>query len=814
MSQSRAPKVRVPSYSSLAAMKSQAYPEKSNWLGLGGKGHSASGHWRSALCRLTKEPDVDRCLLNIYVDVSQEVLTRLISLTLPPLQESVLFQTVYIHLLRQSDIRPADNSLFFRKDCIVIYSTEQQRWMASNNAEPVYLQFSKSELCNLWISLLRSYAVPEIYGRWLNRPNAGGSELQGGSYRMWREVQLTVASGRNLGISKLYDPSQTPDEVGQDVELKDIDVYCEIVLNDAVCARTTTKKGLGLPEWHESFMFSDLPPFENMEIAILKEKKVSKPSLLGKVTVDLVTFRRGEVVEGWYPVQSTNFSSQLQLGEIRLKVRVTEELILPHSSYSTLQQVLNTRNLLQWLQDLENILHIKTLLQPFINLAISQESIIEQIQDAAVWEIERAISSHQTIFRGNNIFTKTMEKCLVWYGNAFLEASIGNVLRRLLAEKVAIEVDPVRSGKPSKEVVKNVDLLIFWCREFWDQIYGAKESCPKEFCALLSTVRNLVEENGRRAELLPQMQQQRPWQSVSAFIFLRFIVPGILHPHLFGLCSGLPDPAIHRSLKLVAKVIQSMANLNAKGDQKEISMAPLREFIKQNMSRMMDYLAVVSTTRTTLYSTQRPDDRENRHAMNNLMVHIGSLPTLERESVAKPPSLIDPSRELAIITSAIIRYSRDVNNKTRARKLDNAALESLCTACFEVEAEALQRVNELAIRLAQERRRASASAAWSQHSAMISKSPSLGSIPNSKSSLPPTAYMPSTLQSHESHPRLLSLPEPEPGPAGNTPGGKVDIGRIDIGEGGTTRWSESTSENPDEGAKRKKSFMRGIFSGL
>ena len=30
------------------------------------------------------------------------------------------------------------------------------------------------------------------------------------------------------------------------------------------------------------------------------------------------------------------------------------------------------------------------------------------------------------------------------------------------------------------------------------------------------------------------------WQSVSSFCFLRFIVPAILHPHLFGLCNGVP----------------------------------------------------------------------------------------------------------------------------------------------------------------------------------------------------------------------------------------------------------------------------------
>ena len=36
-------------------------------------------------------------------------------------QETILYQTVYIHLLNHSDIRTADGSLFFRKDCLGIY---------------------------------------------------------------------------------------------------------------------------------------------------------------------------------------------------------------------------------------------------------------------------------------------------------------------------------------------------------------------------------------------------------------------------------------------------------------------------------------------------------------------------------------------------------------------------------------------------------------------------------------------------------------------------------------------------------------------
>ena len=68
---------------------------------------------------------------------------------------------------------------------------------------------------------------------------------------------------------------------------------------------------------------------------------------------------------------------------------------------------------------------------------------------------------------------------MAWYGKEFLEASIGGVLRRLCVEKVAIEVDPLRSGKNSKDVERNVEQLIYWCKEFWNQIYSVRSHCPR-----------------------------------------------------------------------------------------------------------------------------------------------------------------------------------------------------------------------------------------------------------------------------------------------------------------------------------------------
>lgn len=66
-------------------------------------------------------------------------------------------------------------------------------------------------------------------------------------------------------------------------------------------------------------------------------------------------------------------------------------------------QVLDTRNCLQWMQDLEDTLHVKALSQNLTKLAISQETIIQQLQEATNWEVERAITcrSNRTLKPGS-----------------------------------------------------------------------------------------------------------------------------------------------------------------------------------------------------------------------------------------------------------------------------------------------------------------------------------------------------------------------------------------------------------------------------
>lgn len=129
---------------------------------------------------------------------------------------------------------------------------------------------------------------------------------------------------------------------------------------------------------------------------------------------------------------------------------------------------------------------------------------------------------------------------MTWYGRPFLESSIGSVIRRICIERVSIEVDPLKTPKPNRDVEKNVDTLVHWCQELWEAIYRSRSQCPPEMRRLFEHIRKLVEKRCRTTKALADegSQSDFPWQAVSAFIFLRFIVPAILHPHLFGLVPG------------------------------------------------------------------------------------------------------------------------------------------------------------------------------------------------------------------------------------------------------------------------------------
>ncbi|KAI0322330.1 Rho GTPase activation protein [Amylostereum chailletii] len=641
--------------------------EKTSWLSIS-RATTAGDHWRKATCRLAEE--VEGCIFNVYIE------------------GTILFQSIYVHLLNHTDIRQADRSLFLRDNCLGIHCSSQQRWSATLTTEPVYLAFSSLDARNITMALLRSYAVPEVYGP--------SNTTEGGMYRMWRQVEVGCIQGRGFGSPRTSSESSTVTGVSLDEpdnyegDAVDLDLFCEIYYNNTLSGRTVVKKSVGSPDWHEHFTFGDLPPFARLTVVLWREKKLTKPSVLGTVYITLANFRRGEYVEGWFPVlYGASSSSSIQVGQIRLKIKVDEEIVLPSSAYNKMLSALDTRNYLDWMNEFEVKLKIKHLSYPLVAIAVASNTLLDQVFELADREVDGSSRSHNTLFRGNTALTKTAELLMGCYGRPFLEASVGSTIRRLCADNVAIEVDPARSGNRLKDIERNVELLIYWCQEFWDQIYAVRMECPEEMRQLFKCIRELVEKRYGRQDAQLDDAKDLPSQSVSAFCFLRFIVPAILHPHLFGLCPGLPDLPVQRSLTLIAKVIQSLANLNATTHKEEF-MRGVKSFLDKNHLAMSDYILIVS--KTDIHTSAQPPDEValKRRMLKVLHERKQSMPILQREAIPHLPYFLDIPRQLGVIATTLLRHIR------RPPSLSETPLDKLTHHCFDIEQQALYRVSNLA----------------------------------------------------------------------------------------------------------------------
>ena len=138
-------------------------------------------------------------------------------------------------------------------------------------------------------------------------------------------------------------------------------------------------------------------------------------------------------------------------------------------------------------------------------------------------------------------------------------------------------------------------------------------------------------------------------------------------------------------------------------------MRGVQDFLRDSVPAMIDYIKLVSTP--TSESPPSLGDDINRHdrisVANALRHRTKTMTILDRESVPILPHLLDVPRHLAIITSAVIRGSRELSTRPRTGDDTDLAVDEFCSKCYEIEQEALLRVSQLAARLASASRRPS-----------------------------------------------------------------------------------------------------------
>ncbi|KAF8509805.1 Rho GTPase activation protein [Gautieria morchelliformis] len=687
--------------------------EKSSWLGMT-RGYattaSGDGQWVRVRCTLAETDDAragPQCRLSIVTT-----------------DKATLQHSLDIKVLRATDVRFADRSLFFRSDCLSIHAlpdafmahspslqtlipaasdhiagpsqTHRRQQSSTPLLEPIHLAFDSRDAANCWNALLRSYAKPEIYGRHVDSR---------GLYRMWRQVNLTVMHGRNLGVvgqlashdglTSYAASTEAERGDGSTEAWADSVVFCEVVIDGFTSGRTMFQKGVaGTPPdwtWLESFTFSDLPPFGSFSIRVWRCKKSAKSTLVGAIDISLGPFRRAQLQEGWFPVMScVPGGNRVQVGDLKLKLRVDEEFILPSEAYSAITSTLDTHNCMDLLRELDQSMQLGDISIHMLSLAVGRGTFFKDIIDLAEREVANAPNAN-TLFRGNSVFTKTIEQAMSFFGRPFLEASVGPAIQELCTERIELETDPARNTKGAKDLEYSVRVLPIWCNKFWTNVYKMRDFCPPELRRLFHSIRELVENRFK------DDSSNLRWQCISAFCFLRLIVPAILHPHLWGLHPGLPPPGLQRSLTLIAKAIQSLANLTT--EKRESHMRGVSSFLEQNHSAMIDYINQISNSvpdRGHPETSGSYDRSLIMQSLRNRQKQIREVTPLASEAIPLLPHLIDIPKHLAVLSSAVIRHSRTIPQSVppRPTPLTNDALvEDFATKCLEIEAKAVQSVS-------------------------------------------------------------------------------------------------------------------------
>lgn len=120
---------------------------------------------------------------------------------------------------------------------------------------------------------------------------------------------------------------------------------------------------------------------------------------------------------------------------------------------------------------------------------------------------------------------------------------------------------------------------------------------------------------------------------------------------------GPPDPKSQRTLTLVAKTLQGLANFSSFG-QKEPWMLPMNSFVQDNTAALIDFIEHVSTPApSTAYRQEWTSPNAAAYVAPTRL--RTSLPPLGKEGVPLLPHLIDLPRELGLLATRIARLSTE-----------------------------------------------------------------------------------------------------------------------------------------------------------
>ncbi|TVY92044.1 Inhibitory regulator protein, partial [Lachnellula willkommii] len=608
-----------------------------------------------------------------------------------------LLSVIQLSQLSRCAIQRLDKSVLGQEYCLAIFPQYTSTSTQLSIFRPVYIALESRLLYEVWFCLLIAFSIPEIYGPQLSDessdydvPTMPQGHATNDLFRIERSVNLRIVEAKMRRITVDADVGPTVRQIVKPEQDSSVGEYfAEVLLDGEVRARTRTRTETKNPFWREEYVFLDLPPHTPKFCIVVKRldhivahhgflsssslhsQGPAAETIAGTVDIPVDKLERGKARENWWPILD---DQQEQIGEIFLKIRHDELVVLLAKDYEPISLLLHgfssglTEQIAQVMSTdlrslsevLMNIFQVSghagdwlmALLEDEID-GVGKESPIHRLRwsrrigsnesfnsvgdrEQTVRELGKSLQGEANLlFRGNSLFTQAMDVHMRRLGKEYLEEVLSERILHINALNPNCEVDPSRLTH-GDDASKNWTLLISLTTEVWDGIAGSASRFPGELRQILKYIRAVADD--RYGDFLRSVS----YTSVSGFLFLRFLCPALLNPKLFGLLPDHPQPKAQRTLTLIAKSLQALANLSTFGS-KEQWMEPMNRFLsshRQSCKDFIDSICSIPAERNTFalpasYSTP--------------ITILARLPQTSREGFPSLPYLIDHARNFAVL---------------------------------------------------------------------------------------------------------------------------------------------------------------------